>query len=90
MMHTEVKIFWKKFCESLREHTMEIINFKKKKKMLLTEEEHESYENVKSIKFAENNLKINMLKIRKTKIVHLGTTVIIQINLELMHTAYAI
>ena len=89
-MHTEVKIFWKKFCESLREHTMEIINFKKKKKMLLTEEEHESYENVKSIKFAKNNLKINMLKIRKTKIVHLGTTVIIQINLELMHTAYAI
>ena len=32
MMHTEVKILWKKFCESLREHTMEIINFKKKKK----------------------------------------------------------
>ena len=24
----EVKIAWKKFCESLREHTMEIINFR--------------------------------------------------------------
>ena len=31
-MHTEIKILWKKFCESLREHTLEIINFKKKKK----------------------------------------------------------
>ena len=26
----------KKFCESLRDHAMKIINFKKKKKMLLT------------------------------------------------------
>ena len=37
----------KKFCKSLREHAMKIINFKKKKMMLLTNEQHESYENAK-------------------------------------------
>ena len=34
-----------KFCESLREHKMEILNFKKMK--LSTKEQQESYENVK-------------------------------------------
>ena len=34
----------KKFCESLREHTMDIINFKKKKNNLLKEQQ-ESYKN---------------------------------------------
>ena len=37
----------KKFCESLREYTMKIINFKKIKMKLLTKEEQESYENAK-------------------------------------------
>ena len=37
----------KKFCESLRECTMKIINFKKKKMRLLTKEQQESYENGK-------------------------------------------
>ena len=36
----------KKFCKSLREHTVKIINFKKNKK-LLTKEHQESCENVK-------------------------------------------
>ena len=36
----------KKFCESLREHAMKIINFEKKNK-LLTKERKESYKNVK-------------------------------------------
>ena len=31
--------YMKKFCESLREHAMEIINFKKKKMKLLTKEQ---------------------------------------------------
>ena len=35
----------KKFCELLREHAMKIISFKKKKIILLTKEEQESYEN---------------------------------------------
>ena len=37
----------KKFCEFLREHTMKITNFKKKKIKLLTKEQQESYENAK-------------------------------------------
>ena len=38
----------KKFCESLREYEMKIIDFKKKKMTLLTKEQHESFENAKS------------------------------------------
>ena len=37
----------KKFCESLREHAMKIINFKRKKMKLLTKEQQKSYENGK-------------------------------------------
>ena len=37
----------KKFCESLREHAMKIINLKNKKMKLLTKEQQESYENAK-------------------------------------------
>ena len=35
----------KKFCESLKEHAMKIINFKKVKMKFLTKEQQESYEN---------------------------------------------
>ena len=45
-MYTEEKIVWK-FCESLREHAMKIINFKKKKMKLLKNEQQESYVNSK-------------------------------------------
>ena len=38
----------KNFCESLRDHAMEIINFKKKKMKLLTKEQQESHENSKT------------------------------------------
>ena len=37
----------KRFCESLRDHTMQIIKFKKKKMKLLTKEQQESYKNAK-------------------------------------------
>ena len=37
----------KKFCESLREHSIKIINFKKKAMKLLTKEQQESYQNAK-------------------------------------------
>ena len=40
------KNYMKKFCESLREHAMKMINFKKKKMKLLTKEQQESYEKV--------------------------------------------
>ena len=41
------KVCLKKFCESLREHAMKIINFEKKKMKLLTKLQQESYENAK-------------------------------------------
>ena len=37
----------KKFCESLREHATKIINFKKKNRKSLTNEQQNSYENSK-------------------------------------------
>ena len=47
-MYTEVKIVWK-FCEFLREHTMKIFVFKKKKMKLFTKEQQKPYENQKSV-----------------------------------------
>ena len=38
----------KKFCKSLREHSMKIINFQKKKMKLLINEQQESYKNAKN------------------------------------------
>ena len=51
-----------KFCESLREHAMEIINFEKNKMKLLANEQQESYENAKICyicreKFEDKNAK---------------------------------
>ena len=37
----------KKFCESFKEHTMKIINFKNKKMKLLTKKQQELYESAK-------------------------------------------
>ena len=46
-MYTEIKIVGNAFCQSLRDHSMKIINFKKKKMKLLTKEQQESYKNEK-------------------------------------------
>ena len=48
------------FFEFLKEHTMKVINFKKKKTKLLIKEQQESYEMLKSVIFAKKNLKINI------------------------------
>ena len=48
------------FFESLREHAMKIINFKKIKMNLLTKKQQESNENSKSVIFVKKNLKINI------------------------------
>ena len=55
----------KKFCEISREHAMIIINLKKKKMRLLTEELKESYENAKFCYICKKKLKINIWKIKK-------------------------
>ena len=49
----------KKFCESLRKHAMNLINFKKKKMKLLKKEQLEPYEN-SNVTFVKKNLKINI------------------------------
>ena len=50
----------KMFCESLSEHAMEIINFKKKKMKLLTKVQQESYENAKICYICKEKFEINI------------------------------
>ena len=52
----------KKFCESVKEHTKKIINFKKKKMKLLTQEQQESYENAKICYICQENFENKYLK----------------------------
>ena len=47
----------KKFCESLREDAMKMINFKNKKVKLLRKELQESQKMKKSVIFVNKNLK---------------------------------
>ena len=86
-------VYWgkdcvRKFCESLREHAMTTINFKKKKIKLLTKEQQESYKMQKSVIFVKKNLEINMWKIKN--IHKLEIIVIMQGNLEVFCIAYVI
>ena len=55
----------KKFCESLREQAMKIINFKKKKMKLLTKEQQQSYENGKICYICIKKIKNRYLKDKK-------------------------
>ena len=57
------KICFEKFCESLREHAVKVINFKKKKMKLLTNKQKELYKNAKFAIFVKKSLKTNILKI---------------------------
>ena len=70
----------KTFCESLSEHTMKMINFKKKKIKLLTKRQQESYENAKIYYISKNKLKKKISNIKI--IVKLEIIVIIQGNIE--------
>ena len=76
------KVYMKKFYESLRKHTMEIINFRKKK----TKSSRNHTKMQKSIKFVNTYLKINIAKIKH--IVKIRTIVIKQVNIELLHIVY--
>ena len=57
----------KKFYESLREHEMEIINFKKKKMKLLTNEQ-KSYENTNTCCICEEKFVITQ---ENTEVLHI-------------------
>ena len=59
------KDYMKKFCEFLREHAMKIINFKKKKLKLLTEEQQESCENAKICYICKEKFENKYLKDKK-------------------------
>ena len=59
------KDFKKIFCESLRGHTMKIINFKKKKMKLITKEQQESYKNTKICYFCKEKCENKYLKDKK-------------------------
>ena len=48
----------KKFCKSLREHAMKIINFRKKKIKLLTKEQQALYENAKIFYICRHQVKV--------------------------------
>ena len=55
------KEYMKRFCESLKEHSMKTINFKIKKMKLLIKEWQESYGNAKICYiFSKKKLKVNI------------------------------
>ena len=56
----------KKFCKSLRQNTIKIINFKKEKMKLLTKSSRNQMKMQKSVVFVKKNLKIDMSKIKNT------------------------
>ena len=55
----------KTFCESLREHTMKIVYFKKKKMKLLTKKKQESSENAKICHICKKYVENKYLKDKK-------------------------
>ena len=52
----------KKFCESLREHAIKIINFIKKKRRLLTNRQQELYDNSQICYICEENFEDKCIK----------------------------
>ena len=76
----------KKFCKSLREHSVKITNFEKNKMIPLTDEEYESYLNNINCHICNGILNIYALMIKI--IVKLRTIVIILVNTEALHIAY--
>ena len=71
----------KKFFESLREHSLKIINFEKKKTVPLTNEHQELHENEKICYIYQKSSYITALIIKP--ISQLGTIAIILVNNDL-------
>ena len=72
----------KKFCESLREHALNIINFEKKNIIPLTNEQLELHEKIKICYISNKSFNMNTLMIKT--IVKL-TILIIQVNTDWLH-----
>ena len=64
MMYTDIKIAGK-FCESLREHAIKIIDFKKEKMKLLTKVQQKSNENTKIFYICKQKFKNKYLEDKK-------------------------
>ena len=79
----------KKFCEYLRDNATKMINFKKKNIQVIkltNSRNHIKSQNI--VIFVKKSLKKNLLKIKN--IVRLGTIVIVQGNIEILHIAYVL
>ena len=72
----------KMFCESLREHTMEIANFKRRKKEVFNKGAAGIISKCKKKIFFRKKLNINMLKVKYIK--KLEIIVIIEGNIEVL------
>ena len=79
-MYTEMKVVWKRL-ESLREHSLKIVNFEKKKTVPLTNEHQELHENEKICYIYKKSSYITTLMIKP--ISQLGTIAIILVNTDL-------
>ena len=77
-MYIKVNISWKTLSQFLNEHTMKIINFKKKKKVI--NESKNQIKLKKLVKFVKKNLKTNIWTIKN--MVTLVITAIIKKNIE--------
>ena len=72
-----------KFCKDLKDQAMKIINYEKKKEIMLINEEKKSYEKQKNFLYAKKNFVL--IKIMKKNLNHtikLEIIVIIQENIE--------
>ena len=78
----------KKFCKSLREDTMKINNFEKKKMKSLTNEQQESNQKTKIYSICKENVENKYLKHKN--IVKLEIIVIIQRNIQVLCIAYVV
>ena len=78
----------KRLFQSLKEHAMKIINFKKKKMKLITKEQQESNENAKICYICKEKLKNKWVKDKK--IVKLEIIVIMQGKTEVLHIAQVV
>ena len=58
----------KNFCESLREHAMKIINFRKKKMKSLTKEQQNPYQNAKICYIWEEKFEDEYVRNKKYKV----------------------
>ena len=78
----------KKFCESLREHEMEIVNFKKEKMKLLTNKKQKSYQNAKACYIYKGKIEDRHVKDKNYHKVR--DMAIIQEKIEVPQIAYEI